>query len=237
MNREKLISYSYYYSGEYNKIIEAIKNNTEVPIVNVDNAITIFDEEYPKKLFDLRYPPLVLYYKGDLELLKNDCIGVVGSRMPCSYALDATKALVKNNLDKVIISGLAKGIDACAHGNAKMTIGVLGCGIDYIYPRCNYDLIKKVEKDGLIISEYPKYSKPLGYHFPFRNRIIACLSSKIYIMQSSERSGTMTTINESLELGRDIKVLPYDIFNKFGVNNNHLIFEGATLIENEEIAF
>lgn len=237
MDRNKLISYSFYNLGEYDKIIKAINENADVPLVNISNVITIFDSEYPKSLLHLRYPPMVLYYKGNLELLKEDAIAIVGSRNPCEYALHATKALVKANKDKVIVSGLAKGIDACAHINAKKTIGILGCGIDYIYPRCNYDLIKQMEIEGLILSEYPSFSKPLGYHFPFRNRLIACLSSKTYVMQSTLKSGTMTTVNEALELGREIKVLPYDIFNSFGANNNHLIYEGANIIESNEIAF
>ena len=137
----------------------------------------------------------------------------------------------------MIISGLAKGIDACAHENALSTIGVLGCGIDYIYPFCNYELIRKTAKEGLIISEYPGKVKPYAYHFPFRNRIIAALASKIYIMQSADRSGTMTTLNEDLELGRTVKVLPYDLFDSNGINNNHLIYEGAEPILSEEIAF
>ena len=237
MDREKLISYSFYYLGEYDKIIKAINEKQDLPIVNIPNAITIFDSTYPKELFNLKYPPMVLYYKGNLNLLKDESIGIVGSRIPCEYALKATECLVKANKDKVIISGLAKGIDTCAHENALKTIGILGCGIDYIYPRCNYDLIKRLEKEGLILSEYPSLSKPLGYHFPFRNRLIACLSSKVYVMQSTEKSGTMTTINEALELGKEVKVLPYDIFNPKGDNNNHLIYEGANIIESNEIAF
>lgn len=235
MDKAKLISYSFYYLGEYNKIINAIKNDIDVPLVNVNNAITIFDNEYPKELFNLKYPPFVLYYKGNIELLKQDAIAIVGSRNPCEYALNATKALAKANEDKVIISGLAKGIDACAHENANKSIGILGCGIDYIYPRCNYDLIKRMEKEGLILSEYPAYSKPIGYHFPFRNRLIACLSSKTYIMQSTLQSGTMTTVNEALELGKEVKVLPYDALNECGINNNHLIYEGASIIEFGEL--
>ena len=235
MDREKLISYSFYYFGEYDKIIKAINENADVPLVNVPNAITIFDSVYPKSLFNLKCPPMVLYYKGNLDLLKEDAIAIVGSRQPCEYALKATECLARANRDKVIISGLAKGIDASAHQNAFKTIGVLGCGIDYIYPRCNYDLIKRLEKEGLIISEYPGMSKPLGYHFPFRNRIIACLSSRTYVMQSMLASGTMTTINEALELGKEVRVLPYDIFNIFGENNNRLIYEGAVPIERSEI--
>ena len=238
MDREKLISYSHFYMGEYDKIIKAIKTDEDVEIVDIPNAITMLDSEYPRSLFNLKYPPLVIYYKGNIDLLNGDNnIAIVGSRNACEYALNATKALCNANKDKTIISGLAKGIDACAHENATSTIGILGCGIDYIYPRCNYDLFTRIEKEGLIISEYPGYSKPLGYHFPFRNRMIACLANKVYVMQSNLKSGTMTTINEALELGKEVKVLPYDIFNEYGTNNNHLIYEGANIIENEEIVY
>ena len=237
MDRVTLISYSFHHLGEYDKIIKAINEHEVVDEVNIPNAITIFDVDYPKELLNLRYPPLVLYYKGDLKLLKEDRIGIVGSRNPCEYAIKATQCLVKAKKKKVIISGLAKGIDAVAHENAIKTIGILGCGIDYIYPRCNYDLIQKVSKEGLILSEYPTFSKPLGYHFPFRNRLIACLSNKVYVMQSALKSGTMTTVNEALELGKEVKVLPYDIFNENGTNNNHLIYEGAGIIETDDIAF
>ena len=237
MEKELLIAYSIFCDGEYFLIDKAIKQNKKVPLISVDNAITIFDDLYPNELLSLKFPPFVLYYKGNLDLLKQEIIGIVGSRKPCDYALNATKALVKANNDKVIISGLAKGIDACAHSNANKTIGILGCGIDYIYPYCNKKLIEDVSKNGLVLSEYPFMSKPLPFHFPFRNRIIAALSKSVYIMQSNSASGTMTTVNEALELGRLIKVLPYDIFNEYGINNNRLIYEGAEPILLEEIAF
>ena len=237
MDRNRLISLSYKYKGEYPRIYEAIKTKQEADIVQIDNCLTIFDDDYPKELFNLRYPPLVLYYKGNLELLKTRKIGIVGSRVPCEYALKATRSLVRANNDKTIISGLAKGIDACAHENALKTIGVLGCGINYIYPSCNKDLYRRIENEGLIISEYPDMVAPLGYHFPFRNRIISCLSDIAYVMQSTQKSGTMTTINEALELGKEVRVLPYDIFDIYGTNNNKLIHEGATPIIKDEIAF
>lgn len=237
MNREVLIAYAKKYSGEYQSIRKAINSNEFIYPVNMDNVLTIFDDDYPIELFDLERPPFVLFYKGDINLLKKEKIGIVGSRIACDYALDATRALCNYYKDKVIVSGLAKGIDACAHENAYKTIGVLGCGIDYIYPYSNYKLIKRIEKEGLIISEYPGMSKPLGYHFPFRNRIISALSDRIYVMQSSDKSGTMTTINEALELGKEIRVLPYNIFDQNGIQNNKLICEGGQPIEIDEIAF
>jgi len=237
MNAKQLIYYAIKYSGDYNKLIMAIKKEEQFESRAVSNAITILDENYPKVLLELKNPPLVLFYKGDIELLNKKCISVVGSRNACDYALKATKQLVKRYEDLVVVSGMAKGIDTCAHENAKYTIGVLGCGIEYIYPYSNYELYKKISKNGLLISEYPFDTKPLAYHFPFRNRIIAALASRVYIMQSTLLSGTMTTVNQALELGKEIRVLPYDLYNECGKQNNTLINEGALMIENDEIAF
>ena len=236
MNRKILIGLSLKYGGNYNRIIQDLDDDIDIASLDyVDNAITILDDIYPDELLDLKYPPLVLYYKGNLNLLNEEKISIVGSRRACDYALSATKLLVEKNIDKVIVSGLALGIDALAHQEAKKTIGILGSGINYIYPYQNKYLFKKLEKEGLILSEYPEFIKPYAHHFPFRNRIIAALSDTLYVMQSSKKSGTMTTINEALELNKDIKVLPYDIFNKYGSHNNTLINEGALLIEEEEL--
>ena len=236
MDRIKLISYAYFYNGDYNAITKAIRDNINVPIKDDSRCITLFDKEYPKKLLELKYPPYVLFYKGDIRLLNSPSISVVGSRNASDYALRATKQLVINHNKDIIISGLAKGIDACAHEYSEKSIGVLGCGINYVYPICNKHLFDKLEKNGLIISEYPDKVLPLAFHFPFRNRIIACLGNTLYIMQSKINSGTMTSVNEALELGRQIKVLPYDVFSEYGRNNNHLIYEGAECIEYDEIA-
>lgn len=233
--REKLISLVIKYEGEYFRILNAIKNNEEIDDYKYDKCITIFDDDYPLELRDLKYPPFVLFYKGDLSLLKKEKIAVVGSRIPCDYSLKATSLLVNKNNDKVIVSGLAKGIDAMAHKEADYSIGVLGSGIDYIYPYENIDLYMKLEKQGLILSEYPFKVKPLSYHFPFRNRIIAALAQKVYVMQSSRRSGTVTTINEALELQKDVKVLPFSIFDEVGEYNNTLINDGALLIDRKDL--
>ena len=233
--RELLISLAVHYCGDYNKIRKAILNNEETEIKSCPNCITIFDNEYPKKLLDLKYPPFVLFYKGNLSLLSEEKIGVVGSRLPCEYAIEATKTLCKKKSDFVIVSGLAKGIDACVHENATKSIGVLGCGIDYIYPACNKNLYERLEKEGLIISEYPDKTVPYPFHFPFRNRLIAALSNTVYIMEAHEKSGTLTTINEALELGKEIKVLPFDLFNDNGKYNNYLIEEGAMIINYDDL--
>ncbi|MBQ1812060.1 MAG: DNA-protecting protein DprA [Erysipelotrichaceae bacterium] len=237
MKREELIAYSFYYGGEYNKVYQAIKENKKIAPLKIDNAVTILDDHYPRAFLDLKYPPFVFYYYGDLGLFNKQIYGIVGSRDPCPYALEATMALAMHYSDKVIVSGLAKGIDAHAHRYAAKTIGVLGCGIDYIYPYCNKELIENVKRNGLVISEYPSMCKPYACHFPFRNRLIAALSERLYVMQSSRRSGTMTSVNEALELGKEVHVLPYDVFSKEGAQNNTLIYEGGQPILNEEIAF
>ena len=167
MKREELIAYSFYYGGEYNKVYQAIKENKKIAPLKIDNAVTILDDHYPRAFLDLKYPPFVFYYYGDLDLFNKQIYGIVGSRDPCPYALQATMALAMHYSDKVIVSGLAKGIDAHAHRYAAKTIGVLGCGIDYIYPYCNKELIENVKRNGLVISEYPSMCKPYACHFPF----------------------------------------------------------------------
>lgn len=234
MKREELIYYSLKYEGDYNKIIKAINNKEEIKSFIVPKAITIFDDAYPKEFLELKNPPLVLYYEGNINLLKEDKIGIVGSRLPSDYSLDVCEKLSKNS-NKVIVSGLAKGIDACAHKNAAKTIGILGSGINYYYPLENKKLIDSMKKNNLVLSEYPDKVKPYAYHFPFRNRLIAALSKIVYIMETGEHSGTMTTVNEALELGRDIKVLPFEVFTNKGKGNLKLIHEGADIIDTEDI--
>lgn len=234
--RERLISYAIKYNGDISKVVKAYLNNEETPILPYENCFTICDEIYPISFFRLKTPPIVVFYKGDLSLLNNPSkIAVVGSRDPSQYALEATKTLVLNKKDKVVVSGLAKGIDACAHKYASKTIGVLGCGIDYIYPLENKDLYKRIEKEGLLLSEFPNIVPPLKYHFPFRNRLIAALADEVYVMQSRFKSGTYSTINEALELGKDVKVLPFDVFNKEGCYNNSLIEEGSQIITHDDL--
>ncbi len=129
MKREELIAYSFYYGGEYNKVYQAIKENKKIAPLKIDNAVTILDDHYPRAFLDLKYPPFVFYYYGDLDLFNKQIYGIVGSRDPCPYALEATMALAMHYSDKVIVSGLAKGIDAHAHRYAAKTIGPCHIGI------------------------------------------------------------------------------------------------------------
>mgnify|MGYP003376399578 CR=1 FL=1 len=168
LKREQIIYYSYKYKGEYARIIKAIKDDEDYKRLDIHNCLTILDAEYPKELSLLHYPPLVIYYKGDLSLLKEGKAAIVGSRI------------------------------------ASRTIGILGSGIDYYYPRQNEKLIKECSKKHLILSEYPGLTPPLKHHFPIRNRMIAALGRELYVMQASVKSGTMTTVKHAMDLNRDV---------------------------------
>lgn len=171
----KLLYYALKYQGEYEKIKRAIQNNEVYQEVEYfGDYVTILDEHYPTLLRQLDNPPFVLFYKGDLNLLKDDLICVVGSRNVSNEA----KLLVQElkNLEIMFISGLAKGVDSFVHLYCENSIGVIGCGIDRIYPLCNQDLYTKTK---LIISEYPGMTLPLKHHFPMRNRIMVALCKKV----------------------------------------------------------
>lgn len=143
--------------------------------------------------------------------------------------------LITDKLKKryVIVSGLARGIDSLAHKACldSGTIAILGCGIDQIYPYENKQLYESIAQKGLILSEYPFKTKPLNYHFPFRNRLTVALSKALIVVESKLKSGTYTSVNWALNLGKEVYVCPYgfDYVNSRG--NNHLIKEGANLLE------
>lgn len=236
----KLLYYAVKYVGNYDKITQALKLDENVEYIEYRGKyITILDDCYPKSFLNLHKPPYVIFYKGDIKLLNSHCVSVVGSRRASGYGLSNTMKLVKNvGVDYTIVSGMALGIDACAHksalDNKYKTIAVLGSGIDYIYPYKNKDIYNDILVNGLIISEFPGNTKPKPYFFPFRNRLIAALGSKLYVMQAGMRSGTLLTVNEALELNKEIYVLPYRIDDSEGLGCNWLILQGANiLIDND----
>lgn len=168
--------------------------------------ISIYDEKYPLRLKISINPPIAFYYIGESNLLKNYMVGVVGSRVAPSKYIKMARNL-GNGLSKMNIigvSGLAKGIDASFHQGIDISIGVLGCGIDRIYPTSNKALYKKVMNNGCLISEYPLKTKPLPWHFPRRNRLIAGLSDILILVYAKEKSGSIITLDYALDLGRDI---------------------------------
>ncbi len=239
MNKTQLVSYSLKYDGEYHKINRALINNEPyTPILDLPCVLTVLDEAYPDCLRNLTEPPYVLYYKGDLELLNYDSVAVVGSRMPQTYATMMTETIIGELAKRfVIVSGLAKGIDALAHRQGLKeisTIAILGCGIDFIYPIENGTLYDEIEKKGLILSEYPGKVLPLKHRFPWRNRIVAALGKVLIVMQADLKSGSMITVRAALDLGKDIYTIPYPITALEGRGCNLLIQQGAGIILDQE---
>ncbi len=190
---------------------------------------------YPERLKNIYNPPKQVYCLGNLDLLNyKETIAIIGSRNYSSYgkkaANDFSFNLAKNNF--CVVSGLARGIDSFAHIaalNAKgKTIAVLGSGLDNIYPKENINLAKRiVENDGLIISEYELGSKPLKQHFPARNRIISGLSDGVLVIEATKNSGTNITVDFALEQGKDVFVVPGNIYSVTSDGTNFLIKEGA----------
>lgn len=195
--------------------------------------LTCFDEDYPPLLKEIADYPLLLFYKGNRNLLKKDKISVVGTRNPSLLALEYTKALCEYlALKFVIVSGMARGIDTMAHRSALnangSTIGVLACGLDQIYPLSNHDLYEIASPQGnlLLLSEYPPKEKPLPFHFVKRNRIISGLSLHVVFVEGSEKSGAVITANYALDQNRNLYCFDHPAMSANGGCKN-FIQQGA----------
>lgn len=202
--------------------------------------VTYEDETYPPNLRNIPDPPLLLYYKGNiLKSEYTNSVAVVGTRTPTQEGKNLAYEISYDlsSLGVAIVSGLAKGIDSCAHracvDNNKKTAAVLGSGIDVIYPKLNKALADDiVDKGGVILSEFPMGSKPERYNFPQRNRIIAGLSLGVVVVQSPEDSGALITAKLANEYGRSVFAIPGKPGNKMYKGSNQLIKQGASLVEN-----
>lgn len=231
--REAIHAYAVKYQGDWSSIAQAIIDNEPYHLLKSEFPyVTIVDENYPEALKQLRFPPWILYYEGDLSLLQKKTLGIVGSRKLCSYAETVIVRLVQANRDKVIVSGLAKGADAKAHECALETgtVGILGCGLDICYPKENAKLFQRMKNGHLVVTEYPAGTKPLKHHFPWRNRIIAGLSHQVVAVQAQIKSGTATTVMQAIELSKPVYCVPYPLDCMDGQGCNHLISQGAQIL-------
>ncbi|NLL30558.1 MAG: DNA-protecting protein DprA [Clostridiales bacterium] len=240
-----------YIRNNINKIEELYKLNKEVKEIEVEELIeymeekgigyiTIFSEEYPKSLLSTYNPPYALFYIGNLDLLKNKMIAVIGARNCTQYGIEVTKVIAKelteNNV--TIVSGMAIGIDSVAQKvaveNSGNTIAVLGCGVDYIYPKTNKLLYEKIKKEGLIISEFLPKTTPRPYYFPMRNRIISGISEGLVVVEASSKSGSLITADYALYQGKPIMAVPGSIFQKNSAGCNKLLRDGAHILSDLE---
>ena len=201
------------------------------------HVLTFGDEAYPDSLRNIADPPLVLYYRGMLPAFREaPVIGVVGTRKASAYGLTAARQLGKELAQHggIVVSGMAEGIDAMAtqgalEGNG-FAIGVLGCGVDIVYPRCNRELFRKMEQQGCLISEYPPETAPNRWNFPRRNRIISGISCGVVVVEAPEKSGALITARQALEQGRDVFAVPGNIGVGTCAGSNALLKDGAAVV-------
>ena len=207
--------------------------------MNTIKRITIESEKYPELLKQIYDPPKGLYIMGNIDILNNPSIAIVGCREATEYGKKAATYfaynLAKQNIN--IVSGLAKGIDSFSHigalqANGK-TIAVIGSGLDIIYPKENAYLAKRIlEQGGAIVSEYPLGTKPQKEHFPARNRIISGLSQAVLVVEAKEKSGSLITADFAMEQGKEVFAVPGNINSLNSVGTNNLIKDGATPVSN-----
>ncbi len=200
------------------------------------NYITIFENKYPQLLKEIFDPPFILFYIGDIELFNYLSLAIVGSRRATAYGKETAKNF-SNKLTQAgvnIVSGLAYGIDSYAHLGAIEAVGpttaVLGCGLDYSYPRRNRNIVKYIKGNGLLLSEYWPGVPPKPYHFPARNRIISGISQSVLVVEASKKSGALITADFALEQGREVMALPGPIYSKTSQGTNQLIKNGALMV-------
>lgn len=192
---------------------------------------------YPERLKQISSPPLVLFAIGDLELLNQAQVALVGSRSASLYGQDNAfqfaKALAQNGL--VVTSGFAAGIDGHAHKGALdvngKTVAVLGTGPDVIYPKRNFQLYQKIIESGLVVSEFPPGTQARAQHFPRRNRIISGLSLGVLVVEAALKSGSLITAKFALEQNREIFAIPSSIHDPRSKGCHQLIQQGAKLVQ------
>lgn len=200
--------------------------------------VYINEEKYPVLLREIPDPPDPLYYIGELSLLDKECIAVVGSRRTTQYGRWTARTLGKKiaAAGGVVVSGMAAGIDACAHWGAidagldderYNTVAVMGCGIDMCYPKGNRELWDKIISCGLIISEYGPGISASRFTFPQRNRIISGVSGAVAVVQAPNSSGALITAERAAEQGRDVYVVPANINSEYSFGSNKLLLDGA----------
>ena len=199
-------------------------------------AICLEDQDYPPLLRQISTPPSVLYVKGRKELLESCCVAIVGSRAATSYGHRVASALAHDlALQGVaVVSGMALGIDAFAHAGALSasggTVAVLGCGLDVVYPQQNRRLYEQIRECGLLVSEYPLGTRPEGFRFPARNRIIAGMSYGVVVVEAARKSGSLITAEFALEEGRDVFAVPGQVDSFKSAGAHWLLQQGAKLV-------
>jgi len=199
------------------------------------------EPEYPKLLLEIYDPPPLLYVRGDASVLNRHSISMVGTRRPTPYGNQVAERLGHDLAARglTIVSGMARGIDSLAHQGAcravpGSAVGVLGTGVDVVYPKENKKLFAEVEKRGALISEFPLGTHPAPENFPVRNRVVAGISLGVVIVQGAQYSGSLITARLAMEFGREVYGVPGNVTADVSFAPNQLIKQGAKLVTSWE---
>ncbi|MDR2091135.1 MAG: DNA-processing protein DprA [Clostridiales bacterium] len=205
--------------------------------------ITFLDGEYPDSLREIHDFPIILFYKGDINLLKGDLFSIVGTRNLSSYGRRVTREF-SDELSRagfILVSGMARGADTVVHKtaleNGKPTVAVWGTGIDVVYPSENRALAEEIAEKGLIVTEYRPKIPPMNYHFPHRNRIISGLSHSVLVTEAGEKSGSLITVNYAVDQGKNVYIVPGSIYSPESRGANKFLkkFQGAIVTDINDI--
>lgn len=221
-----------------NKSLDEAKKQCDLVTDRQIPYLTFSDDDYPQLLREIHDPPAVLYYRGRNVFLGSAIsVAVVGARKATPYGMSAAET-ISSQLAKCgvnIISGLANGIDTAAHqgtvSSKGTAVGVLGCGIDIVYPYSNKKLYESVlSNDGMILTEFAPGTEPIPVNFPRRNRIISGLSYATLVVEAAENSGSLITAKYAAEQGREVYAVPGNITSQQSAGCNLLIKDGARLV-------
>lgn len=205
-------------------------------------VIDFREECFPARLKEIYNPPAVLFYKGELSCLGrlDKPIAMVGARNCSPYGKNVARYFgeMLSNHGVTIVSGGAKGIDACSHEGALQgrtpTIAVMGCGLDRFYPQENRKLFFRIAEEGLLLSEYPPGTEPAAAHFPARNRIIAGMTRGVVVVEAKGRSGSLITADMAINEGRDVFAIPGNVLSPYNDGVHWLLRQGAGILTRPE---
>ena len=203
-------------------------------------VVTRWDDEYPSNLKDIYDPPALLFVRGEITPEDVRAVAVVGTRNPTRYGLEVAEDLSQHlvRAGVTLISGLARGIDTACHEAVLRvggrTVGVLGCGLDVVYPRENKRLIEEMARSGAVMTEFRPGVRPLATNFYRRNRVVSGLSKGVVVIQAGAKSGSLITANHALDQNRDVFAVPGAITNAYSKGPHSLLKQGAAVVESAD---